>query len=130
MAIGLGLFLLSTACSSTTNRDIAESAVTKFHSQFNSKSYDSILLAASPEFRDNGATGKEYLERIHDMLGKVKETNQVTGSVQNMGTEAQINLVYMTEFAKGQAAETFVFRVKDKRASLILYEVGLDGLTD
>ena len=47
-----------------------------------------------------------------------------------MGTEAKINLVYMTDFVKGQAAETFVFRVKDKRASLIHYEVGFQDLSD
>jgi hypothetical protein len=131
VAIGLSVLLASfTACSSTTNRDVAESAVDKFHSQLNSRLYDSILLSAAPEFKAGGDTTKEYLEKVHDLLGKVKSTNQVTGSVQNMDKEAQINLVYMTEFAKGQAAETFVFRVKDKHASLILYEVALDGLSD
>jgi len=129
-AIGLGVLLASfSSCSTTTNRDIAESAVVKFHSQLNSELYDSILLSAAPEFKAGGETGKDYLEKVHDLLGRVTATNQVTGSVQNMESEAQINLVYMTDFAEGQAAETFVFRVKDKRASLILYEVALD-LTD
>jgi hypothetical protein len=129
-AIGLSILLATfTACSSETNRDIAESAVVKFHSQLNSKLYDSILVSAAPEFKA-GDSGKEYLEKVVDLLGKVKSTNQVTGSVQNMGTEAQINLVYMTEFTEGQASETFVFRVKDKRASLIHYQVDFQDLSD
>ena len=130
MALALGLLLASFwSCSTTTNRDIAEAAVTKFHSQLNSGLYDSIMLTASPEFKAGGDTLKEYLERVRDQLGKVTDTKQVTGSVQNMDTEAQINLVYLTEFSKGgEAPETFVFRVKDKKATLILYEVAFESV--
>ena len=127
----MGMLLSSlSSCSTTTNRDIAESAVEKFHSQYNSELFESIQLSAAPEFKGSGETGKDYLEKVHETLGRVKSSQQATGSVQNMGDEAQINLAYMTDFANGQALESFVFRVKDKRASLIFYQVSAEGLTD
>ena len=118
------------SCSTTTNRDIAEKAVETFHAQYNSKLFESIELSAAPEFKGVGGSGKAYLEKVHEALGRVTSSLQGTGSVQNMAGEAQINLMYMTEFANAQAAETFVFRVKDKRARLIFYQVGFKDLSD
>jgi hypothetical protein len=124
--VAVGILILSVSCSTTTNRDLAESAVETFHSQFNSQLYDSIELAAADEFKKDG---RAYLKKAHDLLGKVTSTNQVTGSVQNMADEAQISLVYLTDFANEQAPETFVYRVKDRRARLVFYEVAAKGLT-
>jgi hypothetical protein len=125
LSIAIGILLGSLAsCSTTTNRDIAEKAVETFHAQFNSELFETIELSAAPEFKGVGGSGKAYLQKVHEMLGRVTSSKQATGSVQNMAGEAQINLVYMSDFANSQAAETFVFRVKDKRARLVFYEVG------
>ena len=118
------------SCSTTTNRDIAEKAVETFHAQFNSQLFESIELTAAPEFKAIGGSGKGYLEKVHELLGKVTSSRQAVGSVQNMAGEAQINLTYLTDFANTQAPETFVFRVKDKRARLVFYEVGFKDLTN
>ena len=130
-SIAFGMLVCSLAsCSTTTNRDIAEKAVETFHAQYNSGFFESIQRAAAPEFKGGGDVGKAYLEKVNEILGRVKSSNQATGSVQNMAAEAQINLMYMTEFENGPAPETFVFRVKDKRARLIFYEVGFKDLAD
>ena len=118
------------SCSTTTNRDIAEKAVETFHAQYNSELFETIELAAAPEFKGVGGSGKAYLQKVHDLLGRVTSSAQGTGSVQNQAGEALINLMYMTEFANSQAPETFVFRVKDKRARLIFYEVGFHDLSN
>ena len=128
-AVGmLACSLLS--CSTTTNRDIAEKAVETFHAQYNSQLFETIELSAAPEFKGVGGSGKTYLQKVHEILGKVTSSAQGTGSVQNQAGEAVINLMYITEFANSQAPETFVFRVKDKRARLIFYEVGFHDLTN
>ena len=118
----LGCSLAS--CSTVTNRDIAEKAVETFHTQFNSELFETIELTAAPEFKNIGGSGKRYLEKVHEIMGRVTSSRQAIGSVQNMAGEAQINLTYLTEFANSAASETFVFRVKDKRAKLVFYEVG------
>ena len=131
LLIGLGILLSSlVSCSTTTNRDIAERAVEKFHAQFNAESYESIQLSAAQEFKAGGTTGKAYVEKAREILGTVISTTQVAGTVQNLADETQINFVYMTTFANGKAPETFIFRVRDRRASLMFYEVALGGLTD
>ena len=128
-AVGmLACSLLS--CSTTTNRDIAEKAVETFHAQYNSQLFETIELSAAAEFKGVGGSGKAYLEKVHEALGRVTSSSQATGSVQNQAGEAVINLMYITEFANSQAPETFVFRVKDKRARLIFYEVGFPDLTN
>ena len=130
-SIAIGLLVCSLlSCSTTTNRDIAEKAVETFHAQFNSELFETIELSAAPEFKGLQGSGKGYLVKVHEMLGRVTSSRQGTGSVQNQAGEAQINLMYLTEFTNAQAPETFVFRVKDKRASLVFYQVGLRDLTD
>ena len=131
LSIALGMLGCSlVSCSTTTNRDIAEKAVESFHAQYNSQLFESIQLTAAPEFKGGGAAGKAYLEKVFETVGKVTSSQQGVGSVQNMAGEAQVNLMYMTEFANTSASETFVFRVKDKRARLVFYEVGLKDLSD
>jgi hypothetical protein len=127
-----GWMLLSSlsSCSTTTNRDIAEKAVETFHAQYNSELFETIELTAAPEFKGVGGSGKAYLEKVHEALGRVTSSSQATGSVQNQAGEAVINLMYITEFTNSQAPETFVFRVKEKRARLIFYEVGFPDLSN
>ena len=129
MVAGLFLCLLS-SCSTVSNRDLAENVVTTFHAQFNSQLFETIELAAGPEFKGAKGLGKSYLEKVHEKLGRVTSSKQVTGSVQNMEGEAQINLMYMTEFANSQAPEQFVFRVKDRKPKLIYYEVHFKDLSN
>ena len=130
LAILPTLVLISvTSCSTTTNRDLAESAVVKFHAQYNEEVYDAIQLSAADEYKGAAAFENAYLKKVHDTLGKVTKSNQVTGSVQNYGDHAVITLVYLTDFSPNRATETFVWRVKDKRASLMSYEAGFPGLS-
>jgi len=128
LTTALGMLACSLlSCSTTTNRDLAEKAVETFHAQYNSELFETIELSAAPEFK---GIGKAYLEKVHETLGRVTSSAQGTGSVQNQASEALINLMYITEFANSQAPETFVFRVKDKRARLVFYEVGFHDLTN
>ena len=125
LLIALGVLGCSLAsCSTVTNRDIAEKAVETFHTQFNSELFETIELGAAPEFKGLAGSGKGYLAKAHDLMGKVHSSRQAVGTVQNMAGEAQISLTYLTEFANSSASETFVFRVKDKKAKLVFYEVG------
>ncbi|HLG16641.1 MAG TPA: hypothetical protein VJH03_19385 [Blastocatellia bacterium] len=109
---------------------MAESAVETFHSQFNAGSYGAIELSAAPEFKTRAGGAKAYLQKVRDIMGTVISSHGGPGSVQSMADGVQVHLVYVTNFVNGQAPETFVFRVKDNRASLVFYEVGAKGLTE
>lgn len=116
------------ACSNTTNRDLAEAAVTEFHKQLDAAQYDRMIREGDKEFQGNEADTKDFLKEVHDVLGKVKSTNQAAGSVQNMSDEAVITLTYSTAFQNGGASETFVYRVKDRKAKLIFYDAKAPGV--
>jgi len=127
--IGLLLGTLLPGCATQGNADVATEAVVKFHHNLDQGLYQSILLEGDPEFKGN-AFNATYLQKAHEVAGKVK--NSVGGRVgsQAMGDEAQITMLYKTEFENYTASETFVFGVKDGKARLKFYEVkGLPGLS-
>ena len=129
MAILIAMPLVLAACGDrSTNREIAEKAVDKFHTQYNEGALELICLQGAPEFKSD-STSLPYLQKASDTMGRVLTSTPGTGNVQNMTDEAQITLVYITTFEQGKTAETFVYRVKNREAKLIFYEVEGPDLT-
>jgi len=113
------------------NQDSATEAVVAFHGKLDQQLYQSIVVGSDKEFRAR-SDAESYLKKVREFAGKVTKSVKVTSSVQNMGDEAQVTLAYMTQFEQAQGTESFVFRVKDRRAKLMFYEVrfgvGFGGL--
>jgi hypothetical protein len=129
LTIMIALALVLAACGDrSSNREIAEKAVDKFHSQYNEGALELICLQGGPEFKLD-QTSLPYLRKASETMGRVLESQGATASVQNMKDEAHITLVYLTQFEQGKTAETFVYRVKDREAKLIFYEVNGPDLT-
>ena len=72
----------------------------------------------------------ENLKKAHEVGGKIKDSVGGRVSSQAIADEAQVTMLYKTEFENYRASETFVFGVKDGKARLVFYEVkGLPGLS-
>ncbi|HEU4387336.1 MAG TPA: hypothetical protein VFV34_06030 [Blastocatellia bacterium] len=123
LAFVIALPLAFAACGDrSTNREIAEKAVDKFHAQYNERAFELICLQGAPEFKSDN-TSLPYLQKAYDTMGRVVSSDVATGNVQNSKDEANITLVYVTTFEQGKTSETFAYRVKDRDAKLIFYEV-------
>jgi hypothetical protein len=119
---------VSVSCSATTNRDVADAAVTKFHANLDREQYDLIFMEAASEFKGNREDTVSFLKEVREILGKVVAAQGAASSVHNIGGEAQVTLSYLTQFQNGQGAETFIYRVKDQKASLVFYDVKAPGI--
>jgi len=129
LLIGLLLGAALPGCSTHGNADLASEAVVKFHHNLDQGLYQTILLDGDPEYRGNSFNAT-YLQKAHDVAGKVKDSIGARVASQGFGDEAQITMLYKTEFENYRASETFVFGVKDGKARLKFYEVkGLPGVS-
>jgi|SRR5215469_4541685 len=127
--VGLLLYMAVSGCSTHGNADVASDAVVKFHHNLDQGLYQSILLDGDPEYKSN-TYNATYLQKAHEIAGKVKNSIGARVGSQSYGDEAQITMLYKTEFENYRAAETFVFGVKGGKARLKFYEVkGLPGVS-
>lgn len=125
MFIVLLLLIPLSSCSVVKNKEIAEQAVTKFHSQYNGEQYNDIYTQADMEFQTavNESDFTTFMKAINRKLGKVKNKKQV-GFYVNVNTAGTyVRLGYNAEFDEGAAAEEFVWRMKDSRAFLVRYDI-------
>jgi hypothetical protein len=126
--LSLGAMLLS-GCSTSGNADIASDAVVKFHHNLDQGLYQTILLDGDPEYKSN-TFNATYLQKAHDVAGKVKASVGGRVSSQTMGDGYQVTMIYKTEFENYPASETFVWGVREGKAWLKFYEVkGLPGVS-
>jgi|SRR5579859_84865 len=112
------------------DKPIADEATKAFHARLDNGDLDAIYNDAAPEFKQ--ATSKkdfdELFQAIHRKLGKVKTTE---GHGWNVNTETSATIVVLnfnTEFEGGKGTETFTWRVNDRKASLVSYNVNSNAL--
>jgi len=127
--VGLLLCTLLPGCSTHGNADVASEAVVKFHHNLDQGLYQSILLEGDPEFKSN-TFNATYLQKAHEVGGKVRNSVGARVGSGSYGDEGQITMLYKTEFENYNASETFIFGIKDGKARLKFYEVkGLPGVS-
>ena len=117
------LVLMAAACSSPSNRDVADQAVTEFHHQLDGELYSSIILNASDEMKSPSLDMENYLKRVHDLSGKTTDLKFLTSSSQVMGDQVALTMVYKASFEREAGMETFVFRMKDGHPRLVSYDL-------
>jgi len=125
----LSLGAMLAGCSTSGNADVASDAVVKFHHNLDQGLYQTILLDGDPEYKSN-TFNATYLQKAHEVAGKVKDSVGGRISSQTMGDGYQVTMLYKTEFEKYRASETFVWGVREGKAWLKFYEVkGLPGVS-
>ncbi len=113
------------SCSLRKDKVIGESAVARFHSQFNAEQYHEIYGQTDDGFRKTTSEQQmdEYLKAVNRKLGEVKDAKQVGWHVNATTAGTQVFLVYKTTFAEGDAREEFVFVVNGNDSRLFRYNI-------
>lgn len=118
--------LFTPSCSTERSREIAELAVTRFHSQFNAGEYQEIYAQADQEFH-KAATEldfADFLKTVHRKLGNVQRTEQTGFRVSTeLGVRTLVSLTYNTTFARGAGDEQFIWAIKGGQSILFRYDI-------
>ncbi|HYO90354.1 MAG TPA: DUF3887 domain-containing protein [Pyrinomonadaceae bacterium] len=126
LALTLTLMLFSTgACSLIKGRELSESAVARFHNQFNSGQYPEIYNQTDEGFKKGSPEAEmtALLSAVRRKLGTVKNTNQVKYNINSTANGATVTLSYETEFTDGRATEQFIYHVSGNEAKLYRYDI-------
>lgn len=110
LSVVILLFLLN-ACGTDSDVNAAKQGVSRFHSEFNAKQFDSIYANASEEYRKAVTVeqNEKLFSRIQKKLGEAKDYS-VTGWFVNFTPSGKIvRLQCKTRYAGGEADESFAW---------------------
>ena len=117
-------------CSMSTDTKVAERAVDTFHEMLNAGQSDAIYSASGDELK-KAAKREELvalLDAIHRKLGVTKSWTKKGWNVNYHTSGTFVTLNYSTIFDGGDAAEQFVYRLKDGKALLAGYHINSTAL--
>lgn len=119
------LALVLVGCGAESSTDNATKAVADFRVQYYAKDFAGMYENADPEFQK--ATSRADWERLMrtmaSRLGEVQNASDPAWHI-NVGTGGKyVRLDYETEFEKGAAKETFLWRIKGESARLMGYNI-------
>jgi len=122
-------FLLTLSCSSVKNKQAAEGAVARFHSQLNAEQYHDIYSQASPEFQKSAREAEisAFLAAVHHKLGNTRKTKEDGFYVNFSASGTTVTLSYETDFDGGPATEQFVWRIAGQPL-LVHYQINSPAL--
>lgn len=124
------LFSGLAACSAGTDIPLADSAVSRFHTLLDAGQNAQIYGDSAPEMKGTTSEAKltALLAAVHRKLGTVSKAEQ-KGWNDTVNTGGHfVTLNYATTYARGEAAETFVYKIADGKARLAGYHVNSDAL--
>jgi hypothetical protein len=111
----LGIALTLGSCQAAGDMDAAEKQVAAFHRAYDAGNYGAIWDGSAPAMKQ--VTTRQQLVGLMDTfghrLGPVKSTTRTGFNVNYATGGSQVTLVYQTEFANGEATETFVYDTSD-----------------
>ena len=129
--IVVAVLLLGLAgCSVGADIPAAQKAVVRFHTMLDAGQSAQIARDSAAEMK--GATTEPkltaLLDAVHRKLGTVKKAQQ-NGWNDQVNTGGHfITLNYATSYTRGEAIETFVFKIADGQAKLAGYNVNSDAM--
>jgi len=129
----LGVALLFGAlagCSVGTDIPVAEKAVARFHTMLDAGQNAQIYQESAPQMKDAAAESKltDLLAAVHRKLGTVTKAEQ-RGWNEQVNTGGHfVTLNYATTYARGDAAETFVYKIAGEKAELVGYNINSNAL--
>lgn len=106
--------------------------VEEFHKLYNAEKYAEIFTTADPDFGKAITLPdfKKFLAAVHGKLGTVTGSTESGWRVNSMNGKTFVSLSQNTEFEKGEAAESFVFVMRDGQAFLYNYNVNSRALIE
>jgi hypothetical protein len=120
----LALVVLA-GCHPVQDSSQVDAAVDKFHERLAAGDNDSIYREAGPEYQRSIdiETNQRFLARVERKLGTPGKGSRLNYNVKYSSGEAVVNTQYDVKFTNGDATESFIWRVKDGRATLLGYTV-------
>ena len=117
-------------CSAGEKIAAAQSQVARFHALLNAKKYGEIYEQSSPELKAAGSKERfvTFLTTVHSKLGAAGEASQVGFNVNFDPGGSRVALDCRTHFAKGDAAETFVFSSSGSETKPVSYTINSEAL--
>jgi Protein of unknown function (DUF4019) len=119
------------SCSSASNKQIADQAVTEFHRQLDSEQYHAIYTGSDEKLRQafSEADFVALLEAVHRKLGTVQRANLQSFQVGWFAGQGQVvTLVYNTRFVNSNADEKFVWHINGDHPLLVGYFINSNAL--
>jgi hypothetical protein len=125
LVIAITLLLISSSCSLTKSKEIAESAVVQFHNQYNAGQFREIYVQADKEFKSSTTEADfiVFLEALRRKIGTFNKAQQATWNVNVRPMGTMVTLIYNVDFTEGKGTEQFIFRVSGEKAMLYSYNV-------
>jgi hypothetical protein len=125
----LGALALA-GCSIGADVPVAQKAITAFHAQLDAAQFGPIYTQSGKEMRDSTTQPRltAILEAVHRKLGLFKSGKSI-GWNDNVNTSGHyIAINYQAVYEHGPAAENFVYRIDNGKATLAGYHVNSDVL--
>ncbi|WEK00426.1 MAG: DUF4019 domain-containing protein [Candidatus Sphingomonas phytovorans] len=119
------LLLGLAGCSAGEDIPVAEKAVGRFHAMLDNGQNAQIYQASAAEMKAAATEPKltALLEAVHRKLGTVKKAERKGWNDQVNTGGHFITLNYATSYMRGEAIETFVYKIADGQARLAGYNI-------
>lgn len=107
------------------NLSTAKAQVGVFHQQFNTQQFVAIEVSADSGLFKSTSRSQfvKMLSVIHKKLGRVMSSENTNWNIQAFNGDSTVNLQQSVKFEKGNAVETFAFRIKGQKAYLLAYNI-------
>jgi hypothetical protein len=121
----LALSVLLAACHPLQDASQVDAAVEQFHTRLASGDDDAIYREAGPEYQRSldAQTNRNFLARVRRKMGTPGRATRTGYNVMYNPGGATVNTQYQVSYSNGAAAETFVWRVKDGKATLLGFTI-------
>jgi hypothetical protein len=119
------------ACTAAFDTTPAEQAVVRFHAMLDAGRFSEIYQQGATELTTAGSQEDfvRFLSTVHQRLGHVQVATKLSWRI-NSGTRGEfVNLGYKTAFDKGEAVESFTFRIDSGVGRLVGYHIQSDALS-
>lgn len=130
MVIGMLGALALAGCSFGADVPVAEKAIAAFHAQLDAAQFDAIYAGSAKEMKSTTTQAQltAFLAAVHRKLGLLKSGKSV-GWNENLNPGGHFMTInYQAVYERGPAAENFVYRIDDGKATLVGYHVNSDAL--
>jgi len=117
---------LTIGCGSlTTAKPAADKAIAEFHILLNDGKFQQIYDSSDSALKEAATFEKinELFEAVNRKLGKVVSTKNQNFNVRTFNLTTQATIVQDTKFERGDATETFTFKVDGDKAVLQGYYI-------
>ncbi len=126
----VAIVCLTSACSFTQDKSIAEAAVTTFNEQYNAGEFTDIFEGADSRFQETTSPEEltQILTSVQERLGTVEEVSQTSWNVEITPEGSLVKLAYNVEFAEASGTEEFDYLIVDGEAKLLRFNIKSEAL--